>query len=63
MEKSLLFYRKFGFEIFQTLQSIDQRLLKKLIEVVENNISNPLVGVEEIGKEIRRERVIKDFTK
>lgn len=37
-------------------ESVDQRLLKKVIEVVENNIGNPLFGVEEMGKEMAMSR-------
>ncbi len=38
------------------IESQDQRLLKKAIEIVENNISDPLFGVEKMAKEIGMSR-------
>jgi len=39
-----------------SIDSHDQRLLKKAIEVVENNLNNPLFGVEQMAKEIGMSR-------
>jgi len=38
------------------IESVDQRLLKKAIEVVENNMSNHLFGVDQMAKEIGMSR-------
>jgi len=38
------------------LKSIDQQLLKKAIEVVENNMGDPLFGVEQMAKEMGMSR-------
>ena len=37
-------------------ESVDQRLLKKAIGVVENNLSDPLFGVEQMAKELGMSR-------
>ena len=39
-----------------TIDSLDQRLLKKAIGIVEDNMSNPLFGVEEMAKEMGMSR-------
>jgi len=38
------------------MESVDERLLKKAIEVVETNIGDPLFGVEELSKELAMSR-------
>jgi AraC-like DNA-binding protein len=38
------------------VDSVEQRLFKKAIEVVENNLSNPLFGVEQMAKELGMSR-------
>jgi AraC-like DNA-binding protein len=38
------------------IESIDQRLFKKAIEVVESNISDPLFGVEQMSRELGMSR-------
>jgi AraC-like DNA-binding protein len=38
------------------IESQDQRLFKKVQAIVENNLSNPLFGVEELAKEIGMSR-------
>ncbi len=40
----------------KTIESLDQRILRKAIEVVENNISDPLFGVERFGREMGMSR-------
>lgn len=40
----------------RSVESQDQRLLKKAIEVVENNIGDPLFGVEKMAKELGMSR-------
>jgi AraC-like DNA-binding protein/tetratricopeptide (TPR) repeat protein len=40
----------------KSIESIDQRLFKKAIEVVEENISDPLFGVEQMSKELGMSR-------
>jgi AraC-like DNA-binding protein len=40
----------------QSIDSHDQKLLKKAIEVVENNMSDPLFGVEKMAKEMGMSR-------
>lgn len=40
----------------KTMESVDERLLKKAIEVVEGNMSDPLFGVEELSKELAMSR-------
>ena len=40
----------------KSIESVDQRLLKKAIEVVENNMSDPLFGVEQLAKELAMSR-------
>lgn len=37
-------------------ESLDQRILQKAIEVIESNISDPLFGVERLGKEMGMSR-------
>jgi AraC-like DNA-binding protein len=39
-----------------SVESVDQRLLKKTIEVIENNLSDSLFGVEEMAKEMGMSR-------
>ncbi len=43
-------------EIDKPIESIEQRLLKKAIEVVENNISDSLFSVEQMAREIGMSR-------
>ncbi len=40
----------------KSIESSDQRLLKKVIEVVENNMSDPLFGVEQMAKDVGMSR-------
>lgn len=40
----------------KSIESVDQRLFKKAIEVVEENISDPLFGVEQMSKELGMSR-------
>jgi AraC-like DNA-binding protein len=40
----------------KTIESSDQRLLKKVIEVVEDHLSDPLFGVEEMAREMGMSR-------
>ncbi len=40
----------------KSTESIDQRLLRKAIEVVESNLSDPLFGVEKLGREMGMSR-------
>jgi AraC-like DNA-binding protein len=40
----------------KSIESIDQRLFKKAIQVVEENISDPLFGVEQMSKELGMSR-------
>jgi len=40
----------------KSVESVDQRLLKKAIEVVENNMSDPLFGVEQMARELGMSR-------
>jgi len=40
----------------KTIESSDQRLLKKVIEVVEINLADPLFGVEQMAKEMGMSR-------
>ncbi|GHN01492.1 hypothetical protein WSM22_29810 [Cytophagales bacterium WSM2-2] len=40
----------------KTIESVDQRLLKKTIEVVENKMGDPLFGVEQMAKELGMSR-------
>jgi AraC-like DNA-binding protein len=40
----------------KTIESSDQRLLKKIIEVVESNLGDPLFGVEQMAKEMGMSR-------
>lgn len=39
-----------------SIESVDQRLLKKTIDVIENNMSDPLFGVEQMAKELGMSR-------
>jgi AraC-like DNA-binding protein/Tfp pilus assembly protein PilF len=40
----------------KTIVSVDQRLLKKAIDVVEHNLGNPLFGVEQMANELAMSR-------
>jgi AraC-like DNA-binding protein len=40
----------------QTIETTDQRLLKKALEIVEKNISDPLFGVEKMAEEMGMSR-------
>ncbi len=43
-------------EIDEPIESMDQRLLKKAIEAVESNISDPVFGVDQLAREIGMSR-------
>jgi AraC-like DNA-binding protein/Tfp pilus assembly protein PilF len=42
--------------VSETLESHDQRILKKALEIIENNLSDPLFGVEKLADELSMSR-------